>query len=398
MTTTALEYPSVKLKPKEEGRLLNGHLWAFSNEIAEPPDGVEPGALADLYHAGKGFIGRGFYHPNSLIAFRLLTYQKDDVIDESFFEKRFREALSLRERAYPGCSAHRWIFGESDRLPGLVVDRFGDYLSVQILSAGMERLKDVILAALAKAVPARGIVWRPDAAIRSLEGLSEDAPSAALGDIPERLAIELENGRFEVDLLGGQKTGFYFDQRDNRQALAALCRGRKVLDAFCYSGGFGIAAARAGAREVVFSDSSRAALELAEDNWGQNNLDVLSTFVEGDAAKLLEHESPGGPFDVVCVDPPAFARTKKQLPAALKAYEKLNSLAIGALPRGGIVATSSCSHHLDRETFVEMLRRASRKARRPVRLLELRGQAKDHPVLLAMPETEYLKFALLQVM
>ncbi len=398
MTSTLLEYPTITLKPKEEGRLIGGHLWAFSNEIAKAPEGHEPGGLADLYHADKGFVGRGFYHPNSLIAFRLLTTQKDDTIDEAFFEKRLRDAMALREMAYPGCTAYRWVFGESDRLPGLVVDRFGAYLSVQILSAGMERFKDTIMAVLARLSEARGIVWRPDASMRKLEGLAEGNPVVTLGDVPARLPITLENGIFEVDLIGGQKTGFYFDQRDNRQALASLCKGKKILDAFCYSGGFGIAAARAGAREVIFADSARAALELAEDNWAHNELDVASTFVEGDAGKLLEHESPGGPFDVICIDPPAFARSKKHIPAALKAYEKLNALAITALPRGGLLATSSCSHHVDRGTVLEMLRRSARRAHKPVRLLELRGQAKDHPALLAMPETEYLKFAILQIL
>ncbi|OGR90977.1 MAG: hypothetical protein A2992_04280 [Elusimicrobia bacterium RIFCSPLOWO2_01_FULL_59_12] len=390
------DYPRVVLKPHEEGRLQKGHLWAFSNEVAQAPAGLEPGSLADLFPSSAGFLGRGFYHPHSLIAFRILSSEQENI-DAAFFQKRLTEAMALRERLYPSATAYRWVFGESDRLPGLVVDRYGDYLAVQVLSAGMERFKDVLIQALNQAAHPRGIVWRSDAPVRLLEGLKEEPPSVILGEVPPRVQITLENGSFYVDLLGGQKTGFYFDQRDNRQALAALCSGRRVLDAFCYSGGFGIAAARAGARAVVFVDSSQPALELAEANAQLNDVADRCTFVQGDALQLLSHQNPGGPFDVIVVDPPAYARSKKHLPVALKAYEKLNALAIGALPKGGILAASSCSHFVDRDAFLETLRRAARKAKRSLRLLEMRGQAKDHPVLLAMPETEYLKFAILQV-
>jgi len=330
-----MDYPHVVLKPKEEGRLQNGHLWAFSNEVAEAPPNLSPGALADLVRTGSGFVARGFYHPHSLIAFRVLSSQKDEI-DERFFEKRLTEAMDYRTWVYPNCKAYRWVFGESDRLPGLIVDRYGDYVAVQVLSAGMERFKDLVISLLSKILQPKGIVWRADAAVRELEGLKQEPPKVLHGDVPPRVEIETENGFFFIDLIGGQKTGFYFDQRDNRQALAALCRGKKVLDAFCYSGGFGIAAARAGAREIVFVDSAHAALELAEDNAKRNDLASRATFVEGDALSLLGHESPGGPFDVIAIDPPAYTRSKKHLPAALKAYEKLNTLAMSALPRGGL--------------------------------------------------------------
>lgn len=393
-----MNLPSVILKPKEEGRLQAGHLWAFSNEIAQAPAQSVPGALADLYHAHNGFLGRGFYHPHSLIAFRILTDQKDQAIDADFFVRRLQAALALRESLYPGRRAYRWVFGESDRLPGLVVDRYDSVLSVQALSAGMENLKDTILQALVQVSGAAGIVWRTDAGLRELEGLPMGQPSVAWGTVPPRLEIETENGRFTVDPLQGQKTGFYFDQRDNRQALVPFCAGKRVLDAFCYSGGFGIAAGRAGARELVFVDSAQGALELADANAVLNGLSPKCTFVHGDALVLLGRSDPGGGFDVISIDPPAYAKSKKQLPVALKAYEKLNHLALKALKRGGILASSSCSHHVTRELFVEVLRRSARKAARPVRMLELRSQAKDHPVLLSMPETEYLKFAILQVL
>ncbi len=392
-----MEYPQVVLKPKEEGRLEAGHLWAFSNEIAEAPEGSAPGALADLVHSRSGFLGRGFYHPHSLIAFRILTDQKDQEINQAFFEKRLMDALSWREKIYPGASAYRLIFGESDRLPGLIVDRYGEHLVIQAIAAGIERCKETIFHALQTVLNPRTIIWRTDSALRELEGLAQGAPQVLFGNLPERVQIETENGKFWVDLAGGQKTGFYFDQRDNRQALAPFCKGKRVLDTFSYSGGFGIAAARAGAKEVVFVDSAHAALELAQENAELNGIADRITCVEGDALALLARENPGGPFDVISIDPPAYARSKKHLPAALKAYEKLNALAMRALPKGGILASSSCSHHVTREIFVEMLRRSARKAERRVRLVELRSQAKDHPVLLAMPETEYLKFAILQI-
>jgi 23S rRNA (cytosine1962-C5)-methyltransferase len=351
-----------------------------------------------LFHAGSGFLGKGFYHPHSLIAFRVVSSQKDDVIDAIFFEKRLREALAFRESIYPGSRAYRWVFGESDRLPGLIIDRYGDYLVVQIISAGMERFKDTLMSLLQTIVQPKGIVWRPDASMRELEGLPQGDPEVVFGDVPPRIEIEIENGIFQLDLLGGQKTGFYFDQRDNRQALAPFCKGKKVLDAFCYAGGFGIAAGRAGAREVVFNDTAEPALTLAEANAERNGLAARSTFVKGDALVLIERQAPGGPYEVISIDPPAFARSKKHLSQAMKAYEKLNASAMSALAKGGILATSSCSHHVTRELFMEMLRRAARRSGRMMRLLELRSQAKDHPVLLSMPETEYLKFAIIQVL
>lgn len=392
-----MEIPSVILKPKEELRLQGGHLWAFSNEIAEAPAGSQPGALADLFHAQRGFLGRGFYHPHSLIAFRILSSQKEDI-DTRFFEKRLRDAMAWRERCYPGQRAYRWVFGESDRLPGLIVDRYGDYVAVQIVSAGMERFKDTIFKAIAEIAAPKGIVWRSDAMLRELEGLPIGVPEVVYGQVPERIEFVTEGGLFEADLLKGQKTGFYFDQRDNRQFLASFCKDKRVLDAFCYSGGFGIAAGLAGAKEVVFVDSAQAALELAEGNADRNGLSDRATCVEGDVITLLGSAPPGGPFDVISIDPPAYARSKKHLPAALKAYEKLNSLAMSAVAKGGHLATSSCSHHVNRELFMEMLRKSARKSKRTFRLIELRSQAKDHPALLMMPETEYLKFALLQVL
>lgn len=390
-------YPVVVLKRGEERRLQSGHLWVFSNEIAQVPEGVAPGTVADLIRADGRFIARGFYHPHSLIAFRILSNQPESI-DEAFFQKRLEEALRLRTWLYPHCSAYRLVFGESDRLPGLIIDRFQDYFSIQILAAGMESFKDLWINLLQKIFKPQGIVWRLDSPLRQSENLKEEPPCVAAGQVPDRVSIDLENGSFAVDLLQGQKTGFYFDQRDNRQTLASLCAGKKVLDAFCYSGAFGIAAGRAGAREIVFADTSRSALEWAQANVEKNSMNSTVAFVEANLMDFLADKSARHAFDVISLDPPAFARSKKHLPVALKAYEKLNSLAMALLPRGGLLASSSCSHHVNREMFLVMLRRAARKAQRTIRLLELRSQSKDHPILLGMPETEYLKFAILQVL
>lgn len=391
-----MDYPQIILKPKEEGRLQGGHLWAFSNEVAQAPAGLLPGSLADLVHSRSGFLGRGFYHPHSLIAFRVLSSQKDEI-DQLFFEKRLADAWAWRQTLYPESNAYRCVFGESDHLPGLMVDRYGDALVVQAVASGMERCRDLLVGALRRVFQPKAIVWRADSALRELEGLPQEPPEIVHGQVSGPVPIETENGKFWVDLLGGQKTGFYFDQRDNRQALAPFCRGKRVLDAFCYSGGFGIAALRAGAREIVYVDSSHAALDLAQRNAELNGVADRVTCVEGDALRLLASRHPDGAFDVISIDPPAYARSKKHLPAALKAYEKLNALAMSALSKGGILASSSCSHHVARELFLEVLRRSARRAGRTARLVEFRSQAKDHPILLAMPETDYLKFAILEM-
>lgn len=384
------------LRENEERRLLEGHLWAFSNEIAGVEGQPEPGALADLYSARDRFVGRGFYHPHSLIAFRVAARDKIDI-DEAFFKKRLVEAFALRQSLYGAEASCRWLFGESDGLPGLIVDRYGDYRAVQILSAGMERLKAVIVSALADVLGPKGVVLRPDAPLRELEGLPQGKAEVVFGEVPDRVQIELAGVKFYTDLRSGQKTGFYFDQRENRRVLGRLCKGKRVLDAFCYTGGFGLSAAAHGASRVVLVDSSEPALELAQANAQLNGVSESCAFVHGDALTLLSQEGQKNQFDIIVLDPPAYARSKKHLPKALKAYEKLNAQAMKMLPRGGWLATSSCSHHVDRAAFLEMLRNAARRAGRRVRLLELRSQAKDHPVLLSMPETEYLKFALLEI-
>lgn len=388
----------VKLKPFEEDRARAGHLWIFSNEIAEHPKGVEPGGLVRILTSRGAFLGTGFYNPASLIALRILSRDGAQA-DGKFFAERFQKALEYRRAVLPGETSYRLCYGESDGLPGLVVDRLGDVLVVQVLSAGMERAWPAAREALLELLRPKGLLLRNDNELRRLEGLPQEVKTD-WGEVPETLEIEEGGIRFKAAPAKGQKTGFYLDQKQNRQFLRPFFKDRRVLDLHCYSGGFSVTAGKAGAERVLGVDSSEAALGLARENAFLNGLEEVCRFEKGDVEEVLKDlaksDKQGRP-DFILVDPPNLAPNKKSLPKALKAYSRLNSLALGCLLRGGLLATSSCSHHVDREAFVGMLRDAARRAGKQVRLVELRGQSADHPVLLSMPETEYLHFALLQV-
>jgi 23S rRNA (cytosine1962-C5)-methyltransferase len=381
------------LKPGEEDRLLAGHLWAFSNELQEVPK-AEPGSLAELRTARGRFLGLGFYNPRSLISFRLLT-PREESVGADFFRERVERALALRLSRLGSERSFRLAFGESDALPGLVADKYEDVLVLQVLSAGIERRLADVLEGLRRALSPSAVLLKNDHPARALEGLPGEVRTA-LGEVPERVVIEQGGLRFAVALGGGsQKTGFYFDQRDNRAFLAPFFEGRRVLDLHCFTGAFGLVAARAGAVRVEGVDSSQAAVALACENARLNGLEGSVRFRCGDAEEALgSADSP----DFIVLDPPGFARSRKHLSCALRAYARLNAAAMSRLPPGGLLATSTCSHHVGREAFLGMLREAAGKARRPFRLAALRGQASDHPVLLSMPETEYLNFALLEAL
>ena len=392
----------VILKPTQEERLLAGHAWVFSNEIREvraeePP---QAGDLALVVTAGGRELGLAFYHPNSLIAARMLTRSPKEPVDKAFFLQRLSDALAYREKVCPGENAYRLCFGESDGLPGLVVDRYGSILVLQILSAGIERRLDWVQAALEELFKPQAIYLKNDHRTRSLEGLPLECRTLS-GTLPEKVAIVEGGLRFMTAVGAGQKTGHYFDQRDNRAFLRPYFAGRNVLDLYCYTGGFAVAAAKAGAKTVLALDSSGPALTLARENARLNGVEGGVSFDEGDAEEALgAFATLKQPFkpDMIVLDPPSLVPAKKHLPKALRLYAKLNSLALRALPRGGLLATASCSHHVSREAFVTMLRDAQTKAQRGARLIALRGQSADHPILLAMPETEYLHFALLEVL
>ncbi len=391
----------VILKPGQEDRLLAGHLWVFSNEVREVSAKTPPAAgdLAVVATAGGRELGLAFYNPKSLIAARMLTRSPAEPIDGDFFRRRLADAMAHREAAYPGENAYRLCFGESDGLPGLVVDRYGSILVLQVMSAGIERRLPLVQAALEELLQPKGIYLKNDHRVRALEGLPLECRTLA-GSIPEKVAIVEGGLRFTSPVGEGQKTGHYFDQRDNRAFLRPYFAGRSVLDLYCYTGGFAIHAAKGGAKSVYALDSSGPAVALARENAKLNGVEGAVSVDEGDAEQALESfarlEQPFKP-DFILLDPPSLVPARKHLPKAIRLYAKLNTLAMKALPRGGLLATATCSHHVSREAFVDMLRQAQAKAQRPVTMLSLRGQAADHPILLAMPETEYLHFALLRM-
>lgn len=392
------ELVQLTLKPNEEERLNRGHLWVFSNELSAIPKTVPPGSLA-LLHSSKGkVIGIGFYNPNSLISFRLLA-REPRPIDADFFKARLSAALERRKRWLGEARSFRLCFGESDGLPGLVVDKYEDVLVLEVLSAGMECHLESICAALTGLLKPAAIHARNEHSARALEGLPSESVTLA-GTLPERVVIEEGGLKFVVALGSGQKTGFYFDQRDNRLAAAAMAKGRNVLDLYCYTGGFALHAARAGALRVVAVDSSGPALELARESAKLNGLESKVMFEEGDADGILEEYSTARRQlmpDMVLIDPPSLVPARKHLPQAIKAYVRLNANAMRILSGGGIVISSSCSHHVSREAFVDILRQSAGRAQKQARLMELRGAGKDHPVLLTMPETEYLNCAFMEV-
>lgn len=383
--------PSLILKKNEDRRLRAGHLWVFSNEVdtqRTPLKDFAPGDAVEIRAHNGRFIGSGYVNPNSLIAARILSRHPQHPPGRQLLAQRLRTALSLRERLYPG-PFYRLVFGESDGLPGLTVDRYGEVLAAQLTTAGMERLKDDIVASLVTLLQPAGILWRNDAAVRELEGLPRYV-EVAQGRVPEAVIVEEHGKKFEVPLVGGQKTGWYFDQHDNRGRLARYVRGMRVLDVFSYVGAWGIQAAAALACEVWCVDSSAAALAGAERNAALNGLTVGTREADAfDALKALHAEKER--FDVVVLDPPAFVKRKKDLAAGREAYRRLNQLAMQLLRRDGLLVSCSCSHHLPAAELLACIQAAAHRLGREAQLVESGGQSADHPVHPAIPETAYLK-------
>ena len=387
----------VILKKNEEKRLLAGHLWVFSNEIDHYSADISSGDIAEVISSQNMFLGLGMVNKNSLIAVRILTKERENI-DMEFFKSRITQAYHLRQELYPTERSYRIVYGESDFLPGLVIDKYENYLVLQVLSLGMEQRLYMIGQALTDIFKPVGIYLRNDSEVRALEGM-ELYKKPLLGPEPSaNLVIEQNALDYKVDIMNGQKTGFFFDQRDNREALKNYVSQKTVLDCFCYSGGFSIAAAKYESVKVVGVDASKEAVKEAQENAALNEFNNCE-FITADVFDYLtEAVMKNTLFDVVNVDPPSFTKTKKNLPQAIKGYRKLNGLAMQALKKGGILVSSSCSHYMDEYTFINMLKDSALRSKRTLRLLEFRGQAKDHPVLLAMPETAYLKCAIMEVL
>jgi 23S rRNA (cytosine1962-C5)-methyltransferase len=385
----------IVLRPGREHPVRAGHPWIFSRAIAEGLEGAEPGEPVEVRSAAGTFVAVGYANPRTTIAVRVIGLE-DEAVDARLVGRRLDEALALRRATLPPeLTAYRVLNAEGDRLPGVVVDRYGDFLVCQLLTAGAARLAGALVAALGERLAPRGIFERSEGGVRAEEGLPGARGVLAGEEPPPRLAIEEDGCRFLVDVLHGQKTGFFPDQRESRERVRALAKGRRVLNAFAYSGAFAIAAARGGAREVVSVDTSRPALALAEAAWAENGLDpAAGRFVVADVFEYLR--GAGERWDLVVLDPPPFVRRRRDLEPGLRGYKDVNLQALRRLEPGGWLLTSSCSQHLPRAAFREVVAAAAADAGRPAVIVAEAGHPPDHPVALAHPEGEYLKILLLR--
>jgi len=387
---TAAQMPALRLKRNEDRRLHAGHLWVFSNEVdtqQTPLTKFGAGEIARVLAHNDRALGLAYVNPKSLISARMLGTWK--VPDAAWFAARIRVALALRERLYPE-PYYRVVYGESDGLPGLVVDRYGTQCVVQIGTAGMELLRPHIQDAVLEVLKCDALLFKNDSGAREMEGLPSYV-EIAKGQL-EELGLVIEDGlKFSAPLALGQKTGWFFDQCANRRALSKYVRkGARVLDVFSYVGAWAVRAARSGASEVICVDSSAPALELAAKNGERNGFTIGTR--KGDAFDVLEEMAKeGARFDVVIVDPPAFAKRRKDLPKALAAYKRLNQLAMQLLASDGILVSCSCSYHVSAEDLQDAIAKAARATDKHLQILELGGQAPDPPVHPAIPETRYLK-------
>jgi 23S rRNA (cytosine1962-C5)-methyltransferase len=395
IVTSPIRYPTASLKPHREESLVGGHLWIFSRALQQPPHWIETGGLVDVKSSIGQFVARGYYNPQTDIAIRILTHDREEAIDTEFLRRRIRRAVELRQVCDPEqTNAYRLVHSEGDGLPGLVVDRFADILVVQLHTAGMECLRPQLIEALMLETGVGGLLLRNDSQSRRREGLEIEEPLVGAGEVPAQVTIR-ENGiQFLVDPWQGQKTGFFLDQRDKRQALRKYAHGKRILNCFSYTGGFSVYAALTSSETHLTSvDVSAPAMELARQNFVLNGLNPdRHSFVTTDVFDYLEeaqrnHEQ----FDVVVLDPPAFAKTHNARSQALKAYRRLNMLAMQLLRPGGILLTCSCSGVVSMDDLLGVLSQDAHYLHRSVQLLETYIHSVDHPINLAMPEMVYLK-------
>lgn len=404
------EYPRVTVTPKAERALAGGHPWVYDTEVTDAQP-AENGALVDVLSAKGRYLGTGFLSLHSKIRVRILSRNANDAFDEAFYLRRLAHAWAYRKTVLSGeVSACRVIFGEADLFPGLTVDRFGNYLVAQTLSVGIERIKPVLFPLLVKLLrddgqQIDGLYERNDVAIRALEGLEQgkgwfDLSALGLPRPDTCLTDIVENGvRYTVDVENGQKTGFFLDQKFNRRAVARLAQGRRVLDCFTHTGSFALNAAKGGAVHVTAVDVSEAAVEMARHNAAINGVSDVMDCVAANVFDLLPQlaEDGGEPYDFIILDPPAFTKSRKTAQNALRGYKEINYRAMKLLPRGGYVATCSCSHFATDAMFRAMLADAAHDAGVQLRQIEARQQSPDHPILWGVDETDYLKFYLFQV-
>jgi len=402
-------YPRITVTEKARRALALGHPWVYEGEVVRADPDIQNGSVVDVYTEKDRWQGSGVYSERSKIRVRLISRNTNDRFDESFFERRIRYAVAYRRQVMgDDFDACRLIFGEADQFPGLTVDRFGDVLVAQILSVGMEVRKDMLFSLLLKVlseygVRIRAIVERNDASVRALEGLASYSalyPMAGLDGDFDGITEFSENGiRYRIDCLNGQKTGYFLDQKYNRRAAAKLAAGRRVLDCFTHVGSFALNCAMGGGEHVTAVDISADAVRAAAENARLNGLSDRMDFKEADVFRLLTEmaESKNHPYDYIILDPPAFTKSRATVDSAVRGYREINRRAMSLLPRGGYLATCSCSHFMTDDKFRRMLSDAAADASVSLRQIEARQQSPDHPILWNVPETDYLKFYLFQV-
>ena len=405
----ARPYPKIIITPKGEAALTGGHPWVYEGEVTAVDDAVEDGGLVDVVSRRGSWLGCGFYNSRSKIRVRLVSRNANDDFSDAFWERRIRYAWDYRKTVMGETDSRccRVIFGEADLFPGLTVDRFESVLVTQTLSLGMERIKPRLFPLLAKVLredgqDIRGIYERNDVAIRELEGMAQGKGWYPLpGETPpSQTTVDIvENGiRYTVDFENGQKTGFFLDQKYNRLAVSRLAKGRTVLDCFTHTGSFALNAARGGAAHVTAVDVSEFAVQCAAENARRNGLDGVMDCMAANVFDLLPQlEKQPRKYDFIILDPPAFTKSRKTVASAMTGYKEINYRAMKLLPRGGYLATCSCSHFATEELFIKMLRSAARDAGVQLRQIEARQQCADHPILWGVEETNYLKFFIFQV-
>lgn len=382
------------INTKRLGPVLARHPWIFSGALKNLPQGLDCGMPVAIFDESDKFIGQGYFNSYSQIAVRLWGFDETEVVDQKFFDNRIKNALEIREQFVlsKNTDACRLVYGENDFLPGLVVDKYGDYLSVQFHNRGIEFWKEQIVSALVKIIKPKGVYERSDMKARGIEG-AEKQVGVLFGKVPEKVEIK-ENGlKFWVDIMTGQKTGFFLDQRDKRLALQKYIKDKKVLNCFSYTGGFSVYAATAGAKKTVSIDASQGAIDLAKENFKLNKLDLKKNeFEVGDVKEFLTRsEVAAEKFDIIILDPPAFIKNRHKIKEGLVGYRKINEAAMRILPQGGILVSASCSSHLSLNDFRHMLANSAGRAGKNLQILETFTHGMDHPELAAYTEGEYLK-------
>jgi 23S rRNA (cytosine1962-C5)-methyltransferase len=385
------------LRSGRDKRIRNGHLWVYQGEIGIIGIEVKSGDVVEVLDNRGRFLGLGYYNQASQIAVRLLTREREKI-DADFFRARLQKAIDYRSRIKPGASSYRMIYGEGDLLPGLVVDRFEENLVVQFLTMGMEVNHDLIVNLLIELCKPAAIIERSDLPVRRLEELPERA-GCIYGTCPAEITIRDNGLKFQVNLMEGQTTGYFLDQSANRAVVSTYCKDRRVLDCFCHVGSFAIHAANGGAKSVLGIDVSDDAIRMAEANAALNGFQDICRFKSANAFDFLRDQvGQKQSYDLIILDPPAFTKSKQTVDSAIRGYKEINLRGLKLLESGGILATCSCSHHMNSELFWDVINTAAADCKKQIRLLERRTQGLDHPVLMGVPETEYLKCFIFEVL